>query len=73
MTTGIYTHPYARGFAVSAKVDGFLSIRVLFWRWELWANVHGIGPGIDHVKNHWDARIKAAEAKAAAAEVSHGR
>jgi hypothetical protein len=58
---GIYKHPYKRGFALEAVCDGFLHLSFLVWKWELWANVHSIGPGIDHVKKHWEAAIDAAK------------
>lgn len=49
MKIGIYTHPYKREFTISATREGFVSLQILFWKRELWANVHSIGPGIDYI------------------------
>lgn len=61
----IYTHPYARGFSVWVKREGYLSVGVLFWKWEFVYNSHQVGAGIDTARKVWERKITAAEAETA--------
>ena len=39
---GVYTHPSKRGFSLNLTREGWVSFKLLFWKWEVSANLHGL-------------------------------
>lgn len=66
----LYRHPHKRGFLIEVSREGFLSVCILFWNYELRWNKHCSPPSIDLVRDEWERKISNAENRAQLAESS---